>query len=431
MKANFRALVILIIGIFLVLSFVLPPTLSGISAFTKTKVQVADPQFPCNTVDPNIVPGNDGYESGCGAYYQGINEYDSTTGGYGSAVLIQLEVSFAGTSASIVTSGNWIAGGISVTIPTSTNSLDLANNYFLFLNSAGNIGVAINMMAACEYPPLFPMVCSGTYTYSQVNSYTTTLPSLDQHISDTFLLEIYIRNNVVYYDWSDPSVSPNYYTVASFSLPSYADNHGFYYGQDKSCPYAMTDYCNEPTLYSYSYQMGVASTLSSLPSSGFMISLSNSQYEKALGGSFYIPKHAEAVGNSYYDSYGGFVIGTSYWHDNWAYGGYSQSSPPYADNLNVVEEAPINHLSTTQANGQTFTAKSSTRTVCVTVTNFAALASDAENAGQGGTALGMWISQHGFADGQWWTVVSSSACSTNNAEYIYANSLITDFKVLW
>jgi hypothetical protein len=406
----------------------------GASARANAMASAEDPQIPCNAIDPSLFPALDGYLSGCGLYYQGISEYDSATGGYGSAVLIQLDVSFAGTSVSSITSGNWIAGGISATIPTSTDSIDLANNYFLYLNSAGTIGVGINMLAACEYPPAYPMICAGTETYSQVNSYSASLPGADQNPSNTFLLEIYIKSNVVYYDWSDPSVSPDYYTIASFSLPSYADNHNFYYGQDKSCPYKLfMDECNEPTLYSYGFQIGVASSQSSLPSSGFMTSLSKSQYETALGGSFHIPKHAEAIGNSYYSgyAYGGYVIGTAYWHDNWAYGGGPQTSPPYADNLNVVEETPINHLSTSQANEQTFTATCSTRTVCVAVTNFASLQSDAETAGEGGQALGPWIAGHAHYDNQWWTVVSDSTCSTNNAEYIYANSLITDFTVMW
>ncbi|MFI5419645.1 MAG: hypothetical protein ACHQ1H_01620 [Nitrososphaerales archaeon] len=60
----------------------------------------------------------------------------------------------------------------------------------------------------------------------------------------------------------------------------------------------------------------------------------------------------------------------------------------------------------TQVNGQEFNAIGE----CVSVTNYAAIKSAADGAGEGGNLIGSWISGHPYANGLNWTVVSNSAC---------------------
>ena len=104
------------------------------------------------------------------------------------------------------------------------------------------------------------------------------------------------------------------------------------------------------------------------------------------------------------------------------------------DSLTVVEDTPINSLAAGQVNGQTFTATSSDRTVCVQVTNFAAIQSDAEYAGEGGSLLGPWVAGHPFADGSWWNVLPGALPdgSCPSMTWVYVNGyLVPDNSPLW
>ncbi|MDH2901816.1 MAG: hypothetical protein PXY39_12680 [archaeon] len=56
-------------------------------------------------------------------------------------------------------------------------------------------------------------------------------------------------------------------------------------------------------------------------------------------------------------------------------------------------------------NNQEFTATTSYRTICVQVTNFQAIKSDAYEGNEGNWQLGPFIADHPFADGTWWNVL--------------------------
>jgi len=68
---------------------------------------------------------------------------------------------------------------------------------------------------------------------------------------------------------------------------------------------------------------------------------------------------------------------------------------------------PIDSLTAASANGQTILCTSSYRTVTATITDFASLQEDADVAGQGGNGIGLFIANHPFADGDWWSVGNS------------------------
>ena len=81
-----------------------------------------------------------------------------------------------------------------------------------------------------------------------------------------------------------------------------------------------------------------------------------------------------------------------------------------APQISAVAYTPIDDLSRSQTNGQTFTASGPYRTVCITVTDFSGLKSDADGAGDGNALIGGFIAQHPFGDGLWWNVIGQGSC---------------------
>ncbi|MGI0070164.1 MAG: hypothetical protein ACREAN_07925 [Nitrosopumilaceae archaeon] len=156
-----------------------------------------------------------------------------------------------------------------------------------------------------------------------------------------------------------------------------------------------------------------------------MVELSAPGYQ--ISNHNYQVQHAQSIGAQVGGIGNGLIMGDAWWHDNWAWGGLTY--PPLAK-ITAISATPIDDLSSTQSNQQTFTASGPYRTVCVTVTSFSGLKSDADSAGDGNAPIGGFIAQHPIGDGVWWNVISQSSCAY--VTWIYANGYqIPDTTQLW
>ena len=364
-----------------------------------------------------------------GVYYQAAYGYSSLNGQYcfsgtNCPYYVDANVGFIGTSPSAVLhSGNWISGGLSMTEPTSVQAVDIGYEFFAYVDSAGNLGVAWYVVAACEFPNT-PGDCNyggPNYIYFNTIRSNSAVITGANYATDKIDLVVYWNSglNAMVLDYRDANQSPYYYTVDVLYqpsiLPSYA-NHDFYFGVLSVSPW------NPPYYDSYGYQIGFSSNQKPVASSSWLIEISNPGYI-TVGGTAYTVQHAQTIGQlcCYRQQYG-----DAYWHDNWVWGGQLPSS----DYATPVEATPIDSLTATQVNSQTFTATSSYRTVCVSVTNYNGIRSTADGAGQGGQLIGGWISTHPWADGYYWNVLSQGSCPYMT--WVYASSYqIPDNTVLW
>ncbi|HEV2138527.1 MAG TPA: hypothetical protein VGR53_06765 [Nitrososphaerales archaeon] len=349
---------------------------------------------------------------------------------------VSITVSFVGSNPSSLGAGNWISGGISTQSGTHCNCpWDIGFSFYAYLDSSGNMGVAWYVVATCEFPPL-----CGSYGTDQVIAFNSAVNPINgipaNYATDSFILTLYWYANggnpLYIFDVKDPNLSPYAWTIASPSVPSYALNQ-FSYGVDISCPASGVS-CNPPYSSSYAYQMGVSSNIRP-QSASLLVSLTNPSY--SVSGTVYSPGHAATIGAQ--QELAGCPDGAicsylpdTWWHDNWAWGSYQNQPPenPASLAMTTVESTPIDSLQASQVNTQSFTASSSYRTICVTVSNYAGIQSSADSAGQGGIQIGLWIANHPWADGTYWTVLTSSSCT--NLTWIYAGAyMVPDNTQLW
>src|SRR5579875_2471207 len=186
----------------------------NMSAF-KNRPQ-GDPQVPCT------VSGY-GRTSQCGNFYQAAYGYSFMSGSYNARPFkVWVKVSFKGTNPSLtLTQGNWISAGISVTSPTTISGWDLGYEFYAYLDSSGNLGIAWFVIAACEI--YVPGNCPNQPPYEILDSNSLVLGA---YRGDNVSLLLYwctsssCRNlnsqGVMVFNYQDPSISPYYFTVEDF-----------------------------------------------------------------------------------------------------------------------------------------------------------------------------------------------------------------------
>ncbi|MGI0079405.1 MAG: hypothetical protein ACRECH_07255 [Nitrososphaerales archaeon] len=384
---------------------------------------VADPQAPCTI--GSAIPD----ESACGTNYEMAygNSGPAQSGKYqDEPISAFVTVSFEGTIPSSLGSKNWVAGGLSLTSPTGgcapligCGGLDVGTEFYAYLDSSGNVGVAWYIIAACEFAPSCLTALVGYYKV--LASGSATIPA--KYATDQVHLNVYwnTKLSLFIFDWMDSNYSPYTWTVFDFRPPNY-EAHYFYYGPDISCP-SLLGNCNPPYSESFGYQIGFVSN-ARINNPDWVVEISSPGYIDSSG---HLARYASTMGAQE----GGTVttevcplaFGDAWWHDNWVWGGGQNLclGSYKAPQMTTVASAPIDMLSFGQANLQTFTAGAGLSTPeTVTVTNFGALQSDAESAGEGNAPLGAFIWAHPFANGLWWTMHSSSA--TPDLTWTYAEA---------
>ncbi|MDG7001610.1 MAG: hypothetical protein JRN15_21135 [Nitrososphaerota archaeon] len=404
--------------------------------------QSRDPQLPCTTSDTTY-----SFPGACtdGLYYVGAYGWriPAQSGSYSDAIsLVEENVSFSGTTVSDLGSGDWISGGMTMLSPAKcltcnagyTTPGDIGFEFFAYLDSSGNVGVAWYVIGACEWPPY----CAGDIgTYQILASNSAEITGAKS--TDTVLVEVYwcvttsctsINNGqgVYVFDETDPAVSSNTYTVYDFKPPNYElntqDTPPTYwdFGVDISCPAPSPGgACNPPYNESYAFQVGFSSN-AKINNPNWLVEISNPNWIATNGTASHVV-HGSIIGvqqEMNFQATGDYyAAGDAWWHENWVWGQQWSSSPiSFSQLTTAVSITPIDDLQSSQANSQIFTAIGS-RTVCVEVTNFASLKSDADGASEGSQQLGSWIAGHSAYDGTWWTVRSQSSCAY--ITWTYAN----------
>lgn len=384
-----------------------------------------DPQVPCTTQQSW---GTDNCSSD-GQYFQspgltdsiGNAQYDSQPS------VFAVTVSFGSTNPSLaLSSGNWIAGGLSITSPTSDTSIDIGMNFFAYVanQNSPDMGVAWYIVAGCEWPP----DCGNGNDYLDLGNAYLAISGASP--SDQITLLVYycqtqacLNNNQGHgyyvFDYKDPSVTgSSFYTALDFYPPSY--QHGSMYYGIQHLPSAGY---NPPYDYSYGSQVGVSSNQYPISNGNWEVEFSAPGYQFAGNTITYGPAYELTTGatSEPSDTCQYCRMGDAWWHYNWAWGGLDS----YFDELTVLSATPIKDLSTSQVNGQTLTATTTTVNSgvssgeCVKVTDFSDLKSDSGS--EDTWALGFWIAAHPVYNGILWNLGSTDECTTNPTTWLYAS----------